>query len=82
MTADRKEEAALAKAWASLKASWDEFIVKMDSGGKQRAVNAPGQLTSKDLVADATAFLKEKEAPDIIAAVAQATERMRINQLT
>jgi hypothetical protein len=50
----------------------------MDPGGKQRAANAPGQLTPRKLVDEAVAFLKEKQTPDIKETVAQSIERMRI----
>ena len=61
-----------------LVASWDEFIAKMDPGGKQRAANAAGLLTPPALVEQASAFLRSKQTPDIKETVAQATERMRI----
>ena len=64
--------------YRALVASWDEFIAKMDPGGKQRAVNATGQLTPPALVEQASAFLRSKQTPDIKETVAQATERMRI----
>ena len=62
----------------TLEAAWDEYVTKMDPGGKQRASNAPGQLTPRTLVDEAAAFLKEKQTPDIKETVAQAVERMRI----
>jgi hypothetical protein len=62
----------------TLKASWDEFVTKMDPGGKQRAAGAPGQLTPKTLVTEAVAFLESNQTPDIKETVAQAVERMRI----
>ena len=62
----------------TLKASWDEFVTKMDSGGKQRAVTGAGQLTPRTLMEDAAAFLHEKQTPDIKETVAQTVERMRI----
>ena len=62
----------------TLKASWDEFVTKMDPGGKQRSATAPGQLTPKKLVEEAVAFLQSKQTPDIKETVAQAVERMRI----
>ena len=65
-------------AFRTLKAVWDEYVTKMDPGGKQRCANAPGQLTPKTLVQDAMAFLKAKQTPDIKETVAQAIERMRI----
>lgn len=65
-------------ALRTLKASWDEYVTKMDPGGKQRSANATGQLTPRDLVEQAAAFLREKQSPDIKETVAQATERMRI----
>jgi puromycin-sensitive aminopeptidase len=65
-------------AFRTLKSSWDEFLTKMDPAGKQRGVNALGQLTPRKLVDDAAAFLQEKQTPDIKETVAQATERMRI----
>ncbi|HEV2010483.1 MAG TPA: M1 family metallopeptidase [Candidatus Limnocylindria bacterium] len=65
-------------AFRTLKANWDEFVTKMDPGGKQRSANAPGQLTPKTLVEEAVAFLQSKQTPDIKETVAQAVERMRI----
>ena len=62
----------------TLKASWDEFITKMDPGGKQRAATAAGLLTPRTLMAEAAAFLQQKQTPDIKETVAQAVERMRI----
>lgn len=62
----------------TLKARWDEFVTKMDPGGKQRSASAPGQLTPKKLMEEAVAFLQSKQTPDIKATVAQALERMRI----
>jgi hypothetical protein len=50
----------------------------MDPGGKQRCASAPGQLTPRKLVEEATAFLVTKQTPDIKETVAQAMERMRI----
>jgi hypothetical protein len=50
----------------------------MDPGGKQRCANAPGQLTPRKLVEEASAFLQAKQTPDIKETVAQAIERMRI----
>jgi len=65
-------------AFRTLREAWDEFVVKMDPGGKQRCANALGQLTPRALVEQAAAFLREKQTPDIKETVAQATERMRI----
>jgi len=65
-------------AFRTLQAAWDPFISKMDPGGKQRCTNAPGQLTPRKLVEAATAFLLEKQTPDIKETVAQSVERMRI----
>ncbi|HEY8806207.1 MAG TPA: M1 family metallopeptidase [Candidatus Limnocylindria bacterium] len=65
-------------AFRTLRAAWDEYITKMDPGGKQRCANAPGQLTPRNLVDEASAFLKEKQTPDLKETVAQAVERMRI----
>jgi puromycin-sensitive aminopeptidase len=65
-------------AFRTLKAAWDEYVTKMDPGGKQRAANAPGQLTPRRLVEDATVFLGQKQTPDIKETVAQSIERMRI----
>jgi puromycin-sensitive aminopeptidase len=65
-------------AFRTLKTEWDEYVTKMDPGGKQRCANAPGQLTPRKLVEAAMAFLKEKQTPDIKETVAQAIERMRI----
>ena len=62
----------------TLQSAWDEFITKMDPGGKQRCANAPGQLTPRTLVDSAAAFLRAKQTPDIKETVAQAVERMRI----
>jgi puromycin-sensitive aminopeptidase len=62
----------------TLKATWDEYVTKMDPGGKQRVANAPGQLTPRTLVDEAVTFLREKQTPDIKETVAQAMERMRI----
>jgi hypothetical protein len=50
----------------------------MDPGGKQRSANAPGQLTPRKLVEEASAFLVAKQTADIKETVAQAVERMRI----
>ena len=65
-------------AFRTLRGAWDEFVVKMDPGGKQRCANAPGQLTPRALVEQAEAFLREKQTPDIKETVAQSIERMRI----
>jgi len=65
-------------AFGTLKAVWDEYVTKMDPGGKQRCASAPGQLTPRKLVEEATAFLVTKQTPDIKETVAQAMERMRI----
>ncbi|HEY8758284.1 MAG TPA: M1 family metallopeptidase [Candidatus Limnocylindria bacterium] len=65
-------------AFRTLKAVWDEFVTKMDPGGKQRCATAPGQLTPRKLVEAATAFLTVKQTADIKETVAQAVERMRI----
>ena len=65
-------------AFRTLKAAWDEYVTKMDPGGKQRCANAPGQLTPRTLVTEATTFLLEKQTPDIKETVAQSIERMRI----
>jgi len=59
-------------------ANWDEFVAKMDPGGKQRVASALGQLTPRTLVQDAAALLKAKQTPDIKETMAQAVERMRI----
>ena len=65
-------------AFRTVEASWDEFIAKMDPGGKQRAVTALGQITPRPLMDQAARLLKEKQTPDIKETVAQAIERMRI----
>ena len=65
-------------AFRTLRGSWDEYVTKMDPGGKQRCANAPGQLTPRRLVDEAIAFLEAKQTPDIKETVAQSTERMRI----
>jgi len=65
-------------AFRTLKAVWDEYVTKMDPGGKQRCANAPGQLTPRKLVEEASAFLMAKQTADIKETVAQAVERMRI----
>jgi puromycin-sensitive aminopeptidase len=65
-------------AFRTLQAAWDEYVTKMDPGGKQRATSAPGQLTPRTLVAEAAAFLSAKQTPDIKETVAQSIERMRI----
>jgi puromycin-sensitive aminopeptidase len=65
-------------AFRTLQAAWDEYVTKMDPGGKQRAANAPGQLTPRTLVDEAVAFLSKKQTPDIKETVAQSIERMRI----
>lgn len=65
-------------AFRTLRGAWDEFVVKMDPGGKQRCANAPGQLTPRALVEQAEAFLREKQTPDLKETVAQSIERMRI----
>jgi hypothetical protein len=62
----------------TLKAVWDEYVTKMDPGGKGRCASAPGQLTPRTLVDEATAFLRSKQTPDIKETVAQSIERMRI----
>ena len=62
----------------TLTAAWDEYVTRMDPGGKQRSANAPGQLTPRRLVEDAIAFLEAKQTPDIKETVAQSIERMRI----
>ena len=69
---------ARAAAFRTLTAAWDEYVTKMDPGGKQRSANAPGQLTPRRLVEDAIAFLEAKQTPDIKETVAQSIERMRI----
>jgi puromycin-sensitive aminopeptidase len=65
-------------AFRTLMAVWDEYVTKMDPGGKQRCASAPGQLTPRALVDEAVAFLGSKQTPDITETVAQAVERMRI----
>ena len=65
-------------AFRTLTGAWDEYVTKMDPGGKQRCANAPGQLTPRRLVDEAIAFLEAKQTPDIKETVAQSTERMRI----
>jgi puromycin-sensitive aminopeptidase len=59
-------------------ANWDEYVAKMDPGGKQRIVTAFGQLTPRALVDRATALLREKQSADIKETAAQAVEQMRI----
>jgi len=65
-------------AFRTLKAVWDGYVTKMDPGGKQRCANAPGQLTPRKLVEEASVFLAAKQTADIKETVAQAVERMRI----
>jgi puromycin-sensitive aminopeptidase len=65
-------------AFGTLQESWDEYVTKMDPGGKQRCVTALGQLTPRVLVDQATAFLNDKQTPDLKETVAQSIERMRI----
>jgi puromycin-sensitive aminopeptidase len=65
-------------ALRTLKAVWEEYVTKMDPGGKGRCASAPGQLTPRTLVDDATAFLRSKQTPDIKETVAQSIERMHI----
>jgi puromycin-sensitive aminopeptidase len=62
----------------TLKGAWEAYVTKMDPGGKQRCANAPGQLTPRTLVEEATTFLLEKQTPDIKETVAQSIERMGI----
>ena len=59
-------------------ANWDEFVAKMDPGGKQRVVTGLGYLTPRALVEQATTLLQRKQTPDIKENVAQAVEQMRI----
>jgi puromycin-sensitive aminopeptidase len=65
-------------AFRTLQAAWNEYITKMDPGGKQRAANAPGQLTPRKLVEEAISFLTNKQTADLKETVAQSIERMRI----
>jgi len=65
-------------AFRTLRSAWDEYVAKMDPGGKQRCATAPGLLTPRPLVEQADAFLREKQTPDIKETVAQSIERMRI----
>ena len=65
-------------AFRSAAANWDTFVAKMDPSGKQRVVNAFGQLTPRTLVEQATALLREKQTADIKETAAQAIEQMRI----
>jgi puromycin-sensitive aminopeptidase len=65
-------------AFRTLQTAWDEYVTKMDPGGKQRATNAPGQLTPRTLVEEAIAFLTKKQTADLKETVAQSIERMRI----
>jgi puromycin-sensitive aminopeptidase len=65
-------------AFRTLQASWDEFVTKMDPGGKQRCVNAAGQITPRRLADEAATFLRAKQTPDLKETVAQAMERLRI----
>lgn len=64
--------------WNALKAHWDRDVAVMDPAGKQRCVNAAGQLSPRPLAEDAIAFLTEKQTPDIKETVAQSIERVRI----
>ncbi|MEP7004264.1 MAG: M1 family metallopeptidase [Chloroflexota bacterium] len=59
-------------------ARWDDFVARMDPGGKQRVVNAFGYLTPPALVDQATALLLDKQSADIKETAAQAIEQMRI----
>ena len=69
---------ARAAAVRATRAHWDEYVTKMDPGGKQRIVTAFGQLTPKALVDQATAVLREKQTADIKETSAQAVEQMRL----
>jgi puromycin-sensitive aminopeptidase len=65
-------------AFRAVDANWDEYVTKMDPGGKQRVVNGLGHLTPRTLVDQATELLQRKPAPDIKETAAQAVEQMRI----
>ena len=46
---------------------------------KHRVIGGLGQLTPRDLEREATAFLREKQAPDSTEITAQTLERLRLN---
>jgi len=70
---------ARAIAWPVLRDHWDADVATLDPGLKHRITGALGQLTPRDLEREASAFLREKEAPDSEEITAQTLERLRLN---
>ncbi|MPZ13550.1 MAG: M1 family peptidase [Chloroflexi bacterium] len=66
-------------AWPIVREHWETGVATLDRGGKHRIINALGQLTPRDLEAEAAVFLREKETPDSEETTAQTLERLRLN---
>ncbi|MSQ23927.1 MAG: M1 family peptidase [Chloroflexi bacterium] len=64
--------------WPIVREHWDTGVATLDRGGKHRIINALGQLTPRDLEAEATTWLREKESPDSAETTAQTLERLRL----
>lgn len=65
--------------WPVVKTNWNTGVDVLDRGGKHRIINALGQLTPRDLEAEARAWLEAKRAPDSEETTAQTLERLRLN---
>lgn len=66
-------------AWPIVREHWETGVATLDRGGKHRIINALGQLTPRDLEAQAATWLREKESPDSAETTAQTLERLRLN---
>jgi aminopeptidase N len=66
-------------AWPIVKANWESGVETLDRGGKHRVISALSQLSSRDLEAEARAWLEAKRAPDSEETTAQTLERLRLN---
>ncbi len=64
--------------WPIVKEHWNTGVDNLDRGGKHRIITALGQLTPRDLEAEAAAWLNEKESPDSVETTAQTLERLRL----
>ncbi|HEX9142380.1 MAG TPA: M1 family metallopeptidase [Gaiellaceae bacterium] len=65
--------------WEAIRDRWDSDIATAEPLLKQRFVNAVSQLALREYRDEATKFLEDKRTSDIAEAVAQSTERLRIN---
>ncbi|MFN2520526.1 MAG: M1 family metallopeptidase [Candidatus Limnocylindria bacterium] len=66
-------------AWPSVKRNWDQHVVPLDRGVKEKVLTAIAQLTPGHLAGDAAAFLAQKQTPDIAEGVARVSERLRLD---